>query len=70
VIVEERMRAEGAKNREALQKERESAQRLTAAAQMSKMSEDGLRAELEQCVVLQFAVAVVIVQVLMMVFES
>ena len=60
VIVEERMRAEGAKNREALQKEREVAQRLTAAAQMSKMSEDGLRAELEQCVVLQFAVAVVI----------
>ncbi|KIM83361.1 hypothetical protein PILCRDRAFT_819600 [Piloderma croceum F 1598] len=48
VIVEERMRAEGAKNREALQKEREAAQRLTAAAQMSKMSEDGLRAELEQ----------------------
>jgi chromosome segregation ATPase len=59
VVVEERMRAEGAKNREVLQKEREVAQRLAAAAQITKMSEEGLRAEVDQCV-LDVAVAVVV----------
>jgi chromosome segregation ATPase len=63
VVVEERMRAEGAKNREALQREREASQRIAAAAQITKMSEEGLRAEIEQCVLV---IAVIVVQVLMM----
>jgi predicted nucleic acid-binding Zn-ribbon protein len=68
VIVEERMRAEGAKNREALQKVHEAAQRLAATVQITKMSEEGLRAELEEYVLQQLNIAVVIVQVLMMGF--
>lgn len=49
--VEVQMQAEAVKNKEALQKERDIAQRTAAAAQMAKMSEEGLRAEVEQCVV-------------------
>jgi hypothetical protein len=61
MVVEERMRAEGTKNREALQREREATQRLAAAAQIAKMSEEGLRAEVEQCV---YIIPVVVVHVL------
>ena len=41
---EAQIQAEAAKDREALQKEREVVQRLAANAQMAKMSEEGLRA--------------------------
>ena len=63
VVVEERMRTEGTKNREALQNEREAAQRLAATVQATKMSEEGLKAEVEQCV-LDIAVSVVHVLIL------
>lgn len=49
--VDAQMQAEAAKNKEALHKEREVAQRAAAAAQIAKMSEVGLRAEVEQCVI-------------------
>ena len=44
----EKMRVDSAHHKEALRKEKEAIQRLTATAQMCKMSEEGLRAEVEQ----------------------
>lgn len=49
--LEAQLRDTGAKNAEALRVERQIAQRASAAAQIAKMSEEGLRAEVEQSVI-------------------
>lgn len=51
--LEENIRVKSAHHKEALRKEKETAQRLTATTQMTKMSEEGLRAEVEQLVPLR-----------------
>ena len=46
--LEEKVRAESAHHKEALRKEKDATQRLAATTQITKMSEEGLRAEVEQ----------------------
>ena len=50
VELEERVKAEAAKSKEVLGKEKEGAKRTVTALQVAKMAEDGLRAEVERCV--------------------